>query len=103
MGGGHAAVCRRPVELGGRLLVEPYRGLVGLLGGPLVWPRKVASHRSDLPPSASGPHDAAGAQTITDGSFGRIKGDDADAPPPGFVPQVASNNRCGSVSASRYV
>jgi hypothetical protein len=27
-----------------------------------------------------GPHDAAGAQTITDGSFVRIKGDDAAAP-----------------------
>jgi hypothetical protein len=47
-----------------------------------------------------GPHDAAGAQTITDGSFGRTKGDDADAPQPGFVPRVASNNRCGSFSAS---
>jgi hypothetical protein len=46
-----------------------------------------------------GPHDAAGAQTITDGPFGRIKGDDADAPQPGCVPQVASNNRCGSLSA----
>lgn len=46
-----------------------------------------------------GPHDAAGAQTITDGPFGRIKGDDADAPQPGFVPQVASNTRCGSFSA----
>jgi hypothetical protein len=49
-----------------------------------------------------GPHDAAGAQTITDGPFGRIKGDDADAPQPGCVPQVASNNRCGSLSAFRF-
>jgi hypothetical protein len=50
-----------------------------------------------------GPHDAAGAQTITNGPFARIKGDDADAPQPGFVPRVASNNRCGSFSASQYV
>jgi hypothetical protein len=34
-----------------------------------------------------GPHDAAGAQTITDGPFVRIKGDDADAPQPGFAPR----------------
>jgi hypothetical protein len=50
-----------------------------------------------------GPHDAAGAQTITDGPFGRIKGDDADAPLPGFVPRVASNHRCDRFSASQYV
>jgi hypothetical protein len=61
-------------------------------------------HDSDRQGSSTdvhlGPHDAAGAQTITDGSFGRVKGDDADAPQPGFVPRVASNNRCGSFSAS---
>src|SRR5215211_45525 len=44
--------------------------------------------------------DAAGAQTITDGPFARVKGGDADAPQPGFVPRVASSNRCGSFSAS---
>jgi hypothetical protein len=41
-----------------------------------------------------GPHDAAGEQTTTDGPFVRIKGgsrgDDAGAPPPGFVPRGAS-------------
>jgi hypothetical protein len=45
-------------------------------------------HDSDRQGSSTdvhlGPHDAAGAQTITDGPFGRIKGDDADAPPAWF-------------------
>jgi hypothetical protein len=39
-------------------------------------PRLVAHSDGHL-----GPHDAAGAQTITNGPFVRIKGDDADAPP----------------------
>jgi len=46
-----------------------------------------------------GANDASGEQTITDGPFVRIKGDDADAPQPGFVPRVASNHRCGKFSA----
>jgi hypothetical protein len=36
MCGGHTGVCCCPVKLGGRLVIEPRRGLVGLLGGPLV-------------------------------------------------------------------
>jgi hypothetical protein len=64
-------------------------------------------HDSDRQGSSTdvhlGSHDAAGAPTITDGPFERIKGDDADAPQSGFVPRVASNNRCGSFSASQYV
>jgi hypothetical protein len=41
------------------------RGLVGLLGGPLVWLRRVASHRSDpLPASASRPHIGRGSAIL---------------------------------------
>ena len=50
-----------------------------------------------------GANDASGEQTITDGPFVRIKGDDAGCSLAGFLPWVASNNRCDSFSTSRYV
>jgi hypothetical protein len=49
-----------------------------ILGADALWSQR-------RPPRA---HDAAGARSITDGSFARIKGGDADAPRPGFVPRV---------------
>jgi hypothetical protein len=59
-----------------RLLVEPCRGLVGLLGGPVGRLRRVASHRSDLlhrqlpgpttpPPPRRSPMGRSGGSRVT--------------------------------------